>query len=123
MANKELNAADIAAAIARDFKVVTLNIPAWGGDVNLRTMTAEQRDAYSASIRVDPEDKPNMANFRARLVARCLCDRDGKRLYDDPEKAAKEIGAGSSPTIELMFDAARKLNGLTDDDIDELVKK
>lgn len=122
MAAKTLTAADIADAVTRDRKVETLNVPEWGGDVCIRTLSAADRDFYSGSIQATEKEKPNVANFRARLVARCLCDPEGNPMYPDPEQGAKTLGAGNSAIVERVFQACRKLNAMTDEDLEALEK-
>jgi hypothetical protein len=122
MAAKKLTADDIATAIQGDFKVEVLHVPEWGGDVYIRTLSAADRDNYSGSIQATEKEKPNVENFRARLVARCLCGEDGSPFYADAEVGATTIGGANSAAIEKIFQACRKLNAMTDKDLAEMEK-
>lgn len=64
--------------------------------------------------------KFNPKHARARLVVRCLVDDKGKRLFTDDEVAA--VGSLSASSMQKLFNACRKLNAITDDDVKELEK-
>ncbi len=49
-----------------------------------------------------------------------LCDEAGKRLYADAD--AGEIAAWPDKLLRSMFQVAARINGLRDDDIEELEK-
>ena len=101
---------------------VTVNVPEWGGDVKIAAMTACERDAFEASM-LDTKgkgDAKRLQNFRARFVASCIVDDDGNRLFSDKDIVA--LGKKSSAPISRLFDECRKLNGMTDEDVEELEK-
>lgn len=108
----------------------TVWIEQWQANATLEVMTGAERDAYEAEItgtRIRQGDNTrtlNLANIRARLVARCLIDPDtGDRLYDWRQpKDLDELGATDSAVLDQLFTAASQLNGITKKDIDELTK-
>jgi hypothetical protein len=55
-------------------------------------------------------------NFRARLAVFCCVDKDGKRIFKDSDIAA--LGEKSGWALNRIFEAASKLNKLTEDSID-----
>lgn len=96
-----------------------VEVKEWGGTVRLKQLTSGQRDAWEAKFVVN-KDKPEryLQNLRADLVARCLVDEDGKRLFDDKQVA--KLADKSPIVVNLLFEEARKLNGLSDADVEEL---
>lgn len=95
-------------------KTQTIAVPEWGGEVNIRTITAAERDKFELQC------SESFVNVRARLCSLAICDESGKRLFDDTDVAA--LGEKDAAPINRIFEAARKLNGFTDEDIEELEK-
>jgi hypothetical protein len=100
-----------------------IDLPAWGSPaVFVTVMSGTDRDAFEASI-VSGKGKDvtqNLENVRAKLAVRCLVDADGARVFSDAD--AQLLGQKSAAELQKVFDVARKLNRLSDTDIDELAK-
>ena len=106
-----------------DRRTVTVDVPEWGGGVIVRAMSGTERDSYEASmvtIKADGSRKFNLGNLRARLVCLTCVDVNGNRLFREDD--IRELGEKSAAALERVFDAARKLSGLTDDDVEELAE-
>jgi hypothetical protein len=103
---------------AKDLITEDVEVSEWGGTVRLKMMTGTERDAYESSI--FKQGKANFANIRAKLLARCLVDDKGNRMFKDIDIEA--LGAKSSRVLDLLFDRAQKLNGLGIKDKEELIK-
>lgn len=106
---------------AEDLPTKDVPVPEWGGTVRLRGLTGTQRDAFEASIVEMRGQTPKykFENMRARLVALCLVDEDGKQLFPDVA-AVKALGGKSAKPIVRLFEEAQKLSGLSDEDMEEL---
>lgn len=111
---------------ADDLERATVEVPEWGKDaegnpacVMIRMIMAKERDAFEASMN-NGTDR-NLANLRARLCALCIVDADGARLFRD-EADIKSLGEKSAKAVDRIFDACRKLNGMTNDEVEELEK-
>lgn len=102
----------------REFKEV--EVPQWGGSVRIGTMTAAERDAFETSMIPEKGKKQSdkMANFRARFVARCIVDSEGQPVFTAADVA--QLGGKSANVLSFLFDECRKLNGMTDKDVEEL---
>lgn len=109
----------------------SVDVPEWDmiGDnaVIVQAMTGTARDAYEAEItgnRASKDRRLNLQNFRARLVARCMIDPDTSELVYDYRKPADidEIGAFDAAGLDRVFKACQRINGITDDDVEELTK-
>jgi len=107
---------------AEDLERRTIPVPEWGGDVLIRALTGAERDAYEASMHQQrgKEMIRNLANVRAKLVAKCAIDEDGNRLFTDQD--ANALGRKSAAALDRVFEACAELSRLTDEDIDELGK-
>lgn len=103
-------------------KTVDVHVKEWGGEVRLQELSASDRDMWeseSFQLGADGQDvKFNPKHARARLVVRCLIGADGKRLFTDDEVAA--VGSLSATSVQKLFDAARKLNAVSGEDMKEL---
>ncbi len=98
---------------ADDLPRETVNVPEWGGEVLVRTMSGTDRDAFEASLL---EKDGRMENVRARLVALTLCDAQGDRLFNDSEIAA--LGRKSARALDRVFSVAQRLNGIGVEQVD-----
>ena len=103
---------------ANDITMQTVNVPEWGGDVSIRTLTGTERDAFEASI--VSGKKHDMTNIRAKLVARSVVDEKGVRLFTDDDVCA--IGRKNAKALDRIFDAAQRMNGIRETEIQELEK-
>lgn len=107
---------------AEDIPSREVDVPEWGGSVRMRGLTGSERDAYESSLFQQRGEKRILRteNARARLVAMCLVDDSGQRMFSDSE--VKELGKKSGKVLDRLFDEARKLSGLTPEDVEELVE-
>lgn len=104
-----------------DRKYEEVAVPEWGGTVRVRSLTGRERDQFESSL-VDKKtgQASRLANARARLVAMTLVDEDGNRMFSTDDVSA--LGTKSAAALERVFTAARRLCGMTDDDLAELVE-
>lgn len=99
-----------------------LYVPEWETWVNVRGLTARERDDYERSIMVGKgKDRDvNLRNLRAKLVVRSVVDSAGQLLFSDADIEA--LGDKSAAALERIFDVARDLSGLSEQDTEELLK-
>lgn len=100
---------------ASDVKLEKINVPEWGGDVYLKTLSGTERDAFEDAYSTD-----RMKNFRPRFLVLTLCDKDGNRLFTDEE--VQTLGKKSSAVIAKLFDKAWALNAFRTEDVDAMGK-
>lgn len=83
------------------------------GTFRLREMSGTERDRFeiAAFKEVDGKRTVEPLYLRARLVAMCLVDDAGARVYSDDQIAELSDEAPAS-VIAKLFEAAQKLNGL-----------
>jgi len=107
----------------KDIAVEKVEVPAWGGSVFVKGMTGTERDAFESSI-VQQRGKNasvNMANIRAKLASQTICNEAGERLFSDAD--VKALGAKSASALQLVFEVAQRLSGISGDDVEELAKE
>lgn len=104
---------------AVDLKTETVPVPEWGGDVEVRGLTGAERDAFEQSLYVD--NKFTASNIRARLVAFCVCDEKGERVFSD--KDAEALGRKSGLALDRVYDVAQRLSGIGKKELEEARKK
>jgi hypothetical protein len=112
-----LKAEDLAAE-----EVDLSGIPGYDGTVLVRGMTGKERDEFEASIMVRAGGRmvPDLRNTRAKVVAKCVVDDDGTRMFTDHDVAA--LGEKSGAVIDRIYAVAARLSGLRDEDMEEMAE-
>ena len=100
-------------------KTAKVYVPAWEDFVCLRVMSGAERDAFESSVY--DGSRRNLVNLRGRFAAIVLSNADGERLYSDAD--ASELGQLPATALEVIFDEGRKLNGMSDEDVEDLEGK
>lgn len=97
----------------QDLKREVVEVPEWGGSVIVREPTAAERDAYDNSL-VHSDIvgdktviKSDFENQKARLVARCVINEDGSRMFEDAE--ITKLGTKSAAVISRLFSVISRL--------------
>lgn len=93
----------------RRAKTQTISVPEWGGDVRIGLMSLGDKDSWDMETYTGRSGGSN-AMYRAGLVARCMVDEAGKRLFTNED--AKWIAELDDCSVSPIFDAAYALNGL-----------
>jgi hypothetical protein len=97
-----------------------VEVPEWGGSVNVRTLTGTERDEFEQSFVQQDGKSRNLRNFRAKLCARAMVDDDGEPMFT--AKDVDALGKKNGRALDRVFDVAQQLAGLSEKDVDELVK-
>ena len=108
---------------ADDLPSEAIDIPQWGGSVTVRTMTGTDRDEFHRVIQKrrssDDDDQMDMRGLKAMLLQRTITNGNGELMFKVSDLAA--LGAKSPVAIDLVYDLAARLNGLSAEDVEELV--
>lgn len=119
-----LSKSQILAAV--DLPTETVAVPEWGGEVLVRGLTAAERDTFEQSVVTlngagkAASTKMNLSNIRAKLCSLTIVDENGERLFSDAE--VDVLGQKSAQALQRVFDAAQRLSGLSQSDVEELAK-
>lgn len=101
------------------------------GHVFVREMTAKEKNTWELSMtKVLPkignqqqETTVTLEDYRAKLAICTICDEQGNRLFDmKPNIIATLSERLSAFNMETIADVASKLNKITKEDQDELIK-
>ena len=101
-------------------KPVEVELPQFAKDgafsIFLKPLSSRDRDNFEASV-VGIDGQRDLHNLRARLVALCWVDEDGK-----PIGSEDAVGDLRADFVGAVFDQVRHLNGMDSDDVDEAGK-
>jgi hypothetical protein len=95
-----------------------------GEGIYVRQMTGYERDIWERSI-INVDAKGNverkMEDFRAKLVVCTACDKDGKLIFKqaDTKVLSRMMSAAR---LEKIVEVSQKINKITEEDKEELVK-
>lgn len=112
--SKILSRADILAA--DDIKKIKISVPEWGGEVLVRTMTGDERDQFEDFC--NAKGGKSIAGVMALLLSMTIADESGHRLFSVDDVGA--LGKKSAAAISRLYMKSRKLNALTQKDIEDL---
>ena len=107
---------------AKDLKKELIEVPEWGGSIYVRSLTGEERDKFEEEVFKASKNKKNssLTNMRARMTVLCAVDEDGTRLFEDAD--IPTLGKKSGAALNRVFAAAQKINGWTEEEVNELAK-
>lgn len=107
---------------ADDKRYDEVECPEWGGTVRLASISGRQRDAYEGSlIETNGADrKMNFVNARAKLIILTAVDEGGAKLFTADD--LRSLGAKNAAPLDRLFDAAKKLIGMSDNDVKRLTE-
>lgn len=92
---------------ADDLPSEAVEMPEWGCTVHLRAMTGDEALRYYQALRGDTVDPAAARNL---LLAICLCDESGERVFSDADAGA--LGRKAAPLLARLHDVAVRLNRL-----------
>jgi len=108
--------------LASDLKAETVPVPEWGGEVLVRGMTASEREHYAMMVtEFGPDGKPTgkqvLGKTQSAMVAMCVIDENGERLFTDTD--ADALGKKSAKALERVFSVAARLSALNDEAVSQ----
>ena len=114
---------------AKDRLTEWVDVPEWGGRVLVRSLEGLERDRYEGSfVRYGRDAKGAISidgvsneNVRARLCALAVIDEDGRNLFSEADVLV--LGHKNAAALDRVFNVARRLSGLTDEDVEALTKQ
>jgi len=110
---------------AEDLPSETVEVLEWGGSVIVRGLTGSERGKFQNSILTHNGNKSgigqvDMKEAEMRLVAYCVVDDKGKRLFT--ENDIKELGKKSGIALNRITTVAMRLSGFTETDLQDLTE-
>ncbi len=112
---------------AEDIHFEAVDVPEWATGkrlkVRLRTLSGKDRDAYQASLLVDPatgSQEVRLQNATARLLSHCIVNGDGSLMFSEDE--VSDLGEKSGIALNRVYMVASRLAALTKADLEELIE-
>lgn len=110
---------------ADDLETRDLYIPEWEGWVRICTLTGAEKDELEvgmvlATTNGKVGETKRIDNIRARFVAAAVVDEEGRKLYSAGDVEA--LGKKSARPLSRIFTAVQDMNGISDDDVEEMEK-
>lgn len=101
----------------QDATYAEVETPEWGegSKVRVKSMTSIDRDRYEGlmfQFRNDPKNTKSWEGMRARVVASCLCDEEGKRLFSSSDQGWRKLNEKSAAVIARIFEKCMEISGL-----------
>lgn len=100
-------------------ELVKVDVPEWGGSVYVGILSGTDRDRWELNA-ADSIDKKSTANIRALLCVYAIRDDKNKRIFTDNQAA--QLGQKSGIALDRVFAVAKRVNKISDDDIEEIEK-
>lgn len=101
---------------AQDLKTEVIEVPEWGGAVRVRTMTGSDRDTFENAL----FGKGDKNRVRAWLVALTVVDENGHMMFSESDVDA--LGRKSAAALNRVFNAAQRINAISESDAKEMEK-
>ena len=105
---------------APDLASETITVPEWNTSVIVSTMSGHARAAW-ATVAFNADGKIIDENMRARLLIHCIVDENKVLVFHPDDAPALENKNGD--VIGRLFQIAKRLNGLGNDEVDNAEKK
>lgn len=100
-----------------------VDVPEWGGNVFVREMRADERDAFEQLGLARGWNEPTkngLAGFRAAMCAACVCDERGELIFG--REHVEALGQVSASALNRVFEVAIKLNPLGASEVEGMRK-
>jgi len=102
-----------------DLKREPLTIKEWGGDIFVSEMSGTLRDAWEQMLR-EKDLEGKIISPRAKLIAFTVVNEKGERIFTDSDISL--IGKLSSSSLDKVTNVAMRLNGLSEDAVEDAKK-
>jgi len=92
-----------------DLPSVVVNVPEWGGEMTLKTLTGEERDRWQNDW-IEWRKEQGAVCFEAFLIVAVACDPDNKPIFQRSD--VRTLNAKSSAVISRLYRIAARMNGI-----------
>lgn len=99
-----------------------VDVPEWGGQVLVRALSGQERDAFESSL-VKQDGKKRIVtteNIRARLCQKAMINEDGSEQFSLNEIPL--LGQTSAAALDRVYDVVARLSGISDEDVEKMAK-
>lgn len=103
---------------ANDRRTIEVEVPEWGGSVQLAVMTGTERESYERMW--TNTDEKLMPGYKLKMLRRCIVDANGDPSFSDADLDA--LGKKNAMVLDRLFTECMKLNGFQKDSVEEAAK-
>ena len=103
---------------ANDLETIEVDVPEWGGSVNVLPMTGAVREQYEKLCEANKSG--GESGFRAMFISLSIVDDKGSLLFDKED--IKLLGEKSFKALNRVFEVATEINGMSPDSVEEAEK-
>jgi len=102
-------------------RYITESIPEFG-DIRIRSLTERERSGLEASQLTEEGSwsREDSVHMRVRWIVLCVVDQEGERIFTDRDTPWLE--QIDSAITNVLFDACRRHVGISDQDVESLLK-
>lgn len=108
---------------AQDIRIEKVEVPEWGGEVYVKTLTGQERDQLEAALmEYDNKGQPKrlkLDRLRSTLAVLAICDESGQRLFTSGD--IQTLAGKSSAALDRVVSKAQELAAISPGDVDKLV--
>lgn len=107
-----------------DLPTEEVRVEEWGGSVLIKSMTGKERDDFEATIQKKSKGKGDDIDIRGLkvlLLSYAIVDEEGKTIFNDKE-GREILNSKSAKAINTVFERVQEMNGLTNEQTEELAK-
>jgi hypothetical protein len=105
----------------QDLQRETIDIPEWGGAVNVRALTIAEGEAIGFAVREARRRGEDTGSFSARLAAASIVDDNGNRIFTDADIVP--LSRKSASAMQRIAEAIQRLSGIGPTAVEEAAKK
>ena len=106
---------------AKDSKTESVEVPDWGGSVNVKGLTGNERDSWEQRLvdaRKGNTGKIDIRLLKVRFVIACCINGEGVKLFNDSD--AEALNQKSAKAIQIIYDVGQRLSGLSNEEAEKI---
>lgn len=100
-----------------DAVIERVEVPEWNGHVFVKGLSSQEFQAFRNGAEKLPDGSISEDTIVPALVAKTLCDKDGKSICG--QDRAMQLNEKSASAMLRIYKVAARLNGLDGSDLDE----
>ena len=106
---------------AKDLPVRDVEVPEWGGIVRMQTLSGAERDSFADTVQQRKKGEViELKGLKVFLLSLAIVGENGERLFSEAD--LDELNAKSVKVLETLFEIATEMNGIGEEEEEELRK-
>jgi len=106
---------------AKDLPVRDVEVPEWGGIVRMQTLSGAERDSFADTVQQRKKGEViELKGLKVFLLSLAIVGENGERLFSEAD--LDELNAKSAKVLETLFEIATEMNGIGEEEEEELRK-